>query len=327
MNKIFAVPYNGSSDLIDGIIELGLDKFIYEFYGVDEKFMHGRILIKDPQNFIQDVKKILNLGIEFNYLLNSLNYDDYYINKNKLLLHLKTLEDIGVTILTVNHPLLVDLIKSKGFYFKINSSVNQYINSIDKAETLIKSGYDRIIIDEDELRNIKFIEKICNRIDVPIEVMVNNCCLHGCINRITHQIINNSVHPLIKKTDKFKLNWKFLAKCKKSFIDDPSAFIRASWIRPEDIERYLKCGVKLFKLTGREYPTEYIIQYLKIYSSGQHNGNVFDYIPRFIDTKNRFIDYIENSKLSDYFEHIYNDCDHDTKCPTCETLINKIFNI
>lgn len=326
MNRIFAVPYNGSTDLIDKIFDLGLDKHIFEFFGSDMKFRNSRTLL-NPSQFIIDVKRIIDSGIEFNYLLNSISYEDYYLNIDNLLEHLKLLEDIGVKTLTVVHPELVDIISAKGFKFFINSSVNMFIRNVEKVDLMVDRGYHRIVIAEDNIRDIKLIEKICNHTDIPVEVMINNGCLTGCIDKLSHVTMCGTIHPEMKQTSSLRLDWRFRSICRKQFRNNPELFIRATWIRPEDIKRYLNCGVKLFKLTGRNFPTDTIVKSLKIYSEGKHEGNIFDYIVPFMDSYEIFgHHYIENSSVNNYFEHIFSNCDNDINCPTCNILIKEIIS-
>ncbi|ETR71741.1 MAG: peptidase U32 [Candidatus Magnetoglobus multicellularis str. Araruama] len=273
---------------------------------------------------------MLSHGIRFNYLFNAISYDAY---ASKLILieeKLKKLRDMGVTTLTVSHSLLANFIRSKGFTFEIACSLNNFVNSVDRAMLFIGSGYDRIIVDEDEHRNIKLIQSIYDCCKVPVEILLNNGCVHRCINRISHQSI--FAQSNLEADERLKLCQKMVSTCHSLFNSDFSTFLKANWVRPEDIKRYMAAGVTLFKLVSRTALTDSILQRLAIYSSQAYSGNVLNYVS--VECPKEFyassktthfgFNYLDTEHLSPYFDHVWNDCPGDN-CQICNQWAEKIF--
>ncbi|MCI5192107.1 MAG: hypothetical protein D3915_03110 [Candidatus Electrothrix sp. AU1_5] len=323
--KVFAVPYNGTTELVKSVIDTGLHEQTYEFYGTDNAFISGRTNINtgfpSPEDFESDVKLMLENDIKFNYLLNGTHMDYYIANWELIEEKLKQLRDMGVTILTIVHPFMVRNIRSKGFDFHIRNSVNNFIECVDQAEMFLEAGYDSLIIDEDELRNIPLIQKIVKACKVPVEVMINNTCTRKCIHRFSHQSISSD--PYIDDEGGKKFQNLAFALCSSVYRSNLSMFLKSCWVRPEDLERYLAIGVSLFKLTGRQGPTDYILRCLSIYASGSYTGNVLDYLATKGVPSHYGLKKLEAKYVEPYFEHVWNDCERDN-CPKCQVIADQI---
>ncbi|MCI5192106.1 MAG: hypothetical protein D3915_03105 [Candidatus Electrothrix sp. AU1_5] len=325
--KIFAVPYNGTSEIVKRVIDAGLDEHTYEFYGTDNAFASGRSNTQTgyptPTDFESDVKMMVGKDMKFNYLLNSLNASHYFGNLDFIKDKLKYLSDIGVDVLTITHPFLARMIKSNEFSFDIRTSLNNYVNSVDQAKMFLDLGYNSLIISEDELRNLSLMRKIIEECAVPIEVIINNNCVRKCINRFAHQSMVGDPNVEAERLRKFQK--MMFAQCYGTFHKNFNEFMKSSWIRPEDIPRYLDIGVTIFKLSGRTFPTDDIMRCLTIYASRSYSGNVLDYmIKKPFLTKNTLLKKLEAKYVEPYFEHIWgNECQGDA-CPECQAIADRI---
>jgi collagenase-like PrtC family protease len=327
IKKIFAVPYNGTSELVNRVIDAGLGEHTYEFYGTDGFFASGRpkclTILPDKGQFESDINLMAQNNIKFDYLFNSLHVNQYLQDTALLEDRLKYIRDIGVEVLTVAHPVIAQFIKSKGFSFEIKSSLNSFVNSVERAKMFIKSGYDALILDEDELRNIPLLRKIVQKCDVTFEVIVNNLCTRGCIHRFAHQAVTGN--PDIDSNQVVKMQKIVIGKCHAVLHSDLNMLLSSSWIRPEDINQYLDIGISLFKLTGRLYPTDDILKSLASYAKRAHSGNIFDYLPSRKGGYPLKYGVLDSKYVEPYFEHIWNEkeCERDD-CPKCQAISDQI---
>jgi hypothetical protein len=57
-------------------------------------------------------------------------------------------------------------------------------------------------------------------------------------------------------------------------LADPSQFIKAAWIRPEDLATYAAMGYTTFKLLERGIPSAELLRRGKAYSERRFDGNL-----------------------------------------------------
>ncbi|MDO8596164.1 MAG: hypothetical protein Q7R45_06030, partial [Sulfuricaulis sp.] len=63
-------------------------------------------------------------------------------------------------------------------------------------------------------------------------------------------------------------------RCSRLRLTDPSRFIKAAWIRPEDIAAYEAMGYTTFKLLERGIPSTELLRRVKAYSERRFSGNL-----------------------------------------------------
>ncbi|MBC7963582.1 MAG: peptidase U32, partial [Steroidobacteraceae bacterium] len=59
---------------------------------------------------------------------------------------------------------------------------------------------------------------------------------------------------------------------------DPSNYLRSEFIRPEDLDEYVRMGFTSFKILERGAPTSVMAQRVRAYSEGRFDGNLLDLI-------------------------------------------------
>ena len=59
---------------------------------------------------------------------------------------------------------------------------------------------------------------------------------------------------------------------------DPSNYLRSEFIRPEDIDSYMKMGFTSFKILERGAPTSVMAKRVRAYSEGCFDGNLLELI-------------------------------------------------
>jgi hypothetical protein len=65
-----------------------------------------------------------------------------------------------------------------------------------------------------------------------------------------------------------------LLRCSRLRLTDPSQFIKATWIRPEDLAAYEAIGYRTFKLLERGIPSVELLRRVKAYSERRFDGNL-----------------------------------------------------
>ena len=328
MNNIlarsFCVPYNGDIELVRQVAN-DFSCFVYEFYGSDDAFTSGRTASKVEPASIQAVMRVLEgSGIRFNYLLNSVVLDDYLVNFKKLRLHLAHLREVGVQTVTSSSPYFVSLLKSLGF--EVSTSVMQHIRNDASLARHERLGYDRIILSEDEIRNVPLLRRLAASSELPLEIIINNCCLKECPFRLTHYNAEGSRRPDLPNEARQHLT-SFCKQCKDDWYLDTAAFLSSSWIRPEDLSRYKEVGISLFKITGRTIPSCSILDMLRIYSHGSWGGSIWSYLKPFADSESMYgIRDIDNCDLGPFFEFFYRKgCDGGCyRCNHCHKWAEKL---
>ena len=303
LKKTFCVPFNGDIQLIKYLVENNPEP-IYEFYGTDDLFPSGRWKNPNETAKISEVMDVLRgTGIRFNYLLNSIVFDDYIVHGDALKKHLGELRAWGVDSVTCTSPFLIDLAKSFGF--EVNTSLMQNIRSATSIRYYEKLGYDRILLCEDDIRNTRLIKDMAQSTQLPIEAIIDNVCLMECPFRQTHLSSEGIRHPEFSDAMRQYMS-AYCRQCKQFWHYDASNFLKTSWVRPNDLETLKECGIKLFKMGGRGIETSAIIQKLSIYCQGEFDGDIFEYLKPHMDSKLFLgVDPIQNNDLNEYFEFFH----------------------
>jgi collagenase-like PrtC family protease len=325
--KIFCLPFNGDVDFAIKMAE-NYDGHIYEFYGDDGLFSSGRhgqhLQIADLEPL---VSKLSQFGVKFNYTLNSPNLESYLEKEEFMVSHLKKLRSIGVQNITVTHPVFVKMLKDMGF--QVSSSAVQCISSIPQTIWAEKIGFERIVIAEDINRCLNRLRDLVASVSTPIEIIINNVCILNCPWRMSHYALDGIINPLVSKETWERYN-KVLLSCRDLWKVNPVNFLRATWMRPEEIMRYRKIGVKYIKLVGRDWPSERLQKSFEIYISQEHRGFVFDYLKPGYDVGTRYgIKNLKNKDLDEYFNFFFdndNGCDGlCVACNHCESYAKRLF--
>ena len=263
---------------------------ITEFYGStrDQAYLAARPDFRLPdvsrKNFEKYIKASLDANINFNYTMNTINpgsKQELLIKKDEIQDFVKYLEEVGVNRITVANPILLDIIREVS-NINLEVSTVAHIDAITQIKAY-KEYYnvDKVCANLYKNRDIKWLTRAaswCNTNDVKLELMVNEfCCTGGkdfatnCFFRDSCYMVHASSHT---KEDALSLNGYPMSYCMTSRKTDPANWLRARWVRPEDIQKYVNIGINNFKITGRTGSTEYITTMCKAYLSGQHKGNL-----------------------------------------------------
>lgn len=264
-------------------------------------------------------------GMEFNYLLSAacLGNKEFTIpGRKKIRQLLDWIVSMDVDSVTVAIPYLLQLIKKQYPQLKVCISSFANVNTIQRARYWQDLGADLITLDEFTLnRDFQLLRQIRNSVSCELQLIANNGCLYNCPFVDYHYTSLSHSSQSKDASGGFLIDY-CVFNCKYLRIVNPVNFIRADWIRPEDIHFYEDVGIDSLKLVDRTRPTETIALVVESYDKREYNGNLLDLL--FINYSDSYSTisanspvYIDNRKLDGFIEHlIKNDC-HLKICCEC----------
>ena len=98
------------------------------------------------------------IGIGFNYILNSIYVENYIEHTDELATFLARLREAGVENVTAAHPFMVEMVTSLGF--KTVTSLVQGIRTIEDVKWAEYYGYSRIICSDDLNRKYREMKSL-----------------------------------------------------------------------------------------------------------------------------------------------------------------------
>ena len=274
-----AVPTNFQDDFLTrlpkGNIHYIYGKLASDFVG------GGRPSFILPHPSQRDLKehigKIHKYGLRFNYLLNGfcLSNTEFTISGQREIRRLLDgLIRMNVDSVTVAIPYLAQLIKKNYPELEIYVSSFSNVDSVQKARYWEDLGVDLIVLPPHTLnRDFETLRMMKKHIRCPLELIANNACLFDCPLGDSHKTGSHMSQSNQKQG--FPLNFCAL-NCSYMRVSDKVNFIRATWIRPEDLRSYEEAGIELFKITDRSQTTDFLIRAATSYIERKYDGNLFD---------------------------------------------------
>ncbi|MBI3127062.1 MAG: U32 family peptidase [Candidatus Tectomicrobia bacterium] len=220
-------------------------------------------------------------GMRFNYLLNAACWDNRETTRRgqrELRGLLDWIVSIGAGAVTVSIPSILALIKRSYPALHTRVSVFACVDSVQKARYWEDAGADCICLDSLQVnREFRALEAIRRHVSCDLQLLVNNSCLQHC--SLAHAHMTHLAHASQKghASGGFLVDWCFL-KCTAMKLDDPVNYIRADWIRPEDLGEYERLGYENFKIVERNAPTDLLLARVKAYSERRYEGNLLDLV-------------------------------------------------
>jgi len=213
-------------------------------------------------------------GIAFNYLLNSSclgNREWTRRFQKKLTSLLGSLEQWGISSLTVSTPFLLELIKARFPRFHVKVGIYAQVDTVKRAKFWEDLGADAINLESFSInRDFSRLAAIRRAVRCDLQLIANHPCLPNCPLQYYHQ--NGIAHSSDGSKNIF-IDYCFL-RCSRMRLEDPSLFIKSAWIRPEDLPTYEAMGYGTFKLLERNMPSEDLLKRVKAYSDRRFEGNL-----------------------------------------------------
>lgn len=330
----FSLPCDFKNETIDG------------FQRLNEKYNHCRIIetygqittgnltgsgrrydllpkadIEKLRNYIEYSK---SKSIGFNYTFNASCFANGEFTRKGLLEikdFINKLIDGGVRSFTVSIPSIIELINYLDLNVEIKASAISNIISPDRALFYKKLGVNRIVPNTDVNRDFNTLDKLV-KVFPNIELIVNSICYKNCPYKIFHY--NHESHS--SNPEQVIHNYYF-HRCTIQKANELKDILRCNWIRPEDLDLYLRTGIKYFKIQGRNNVHHGDpVKAIEAYMTGKHEGNLYDLLTLFAPI-NAYHPFINNQKLDGYVSKFFTNrsfckdiCD---ECGYCQVFASK----
>lgn len=251
-------------------------------------------------------------GVRYNVLLNGLclggkQFSDPFL-KN-ILRFVRFIESVGTDGVTAVDPAIIDLVrKNSGLHITVGSWA-EVVEPV-RARRLAAHGVNRIVLHQNVYRDFEMLKKIRDAVDIELEIIPNQGCLYQCEWGVSHH--NMTSHASVLSEEERKELGGFnlpIKRCTAIRQSNPTEFLMSSLIRPEDLRIYEGLGFRLFKIAGRNRPTEWIINCLNAYVNGSYDGNVFDLSCHI--GENRKSTFLPSKCLDGWYSHMGSVRDYD----------------
>ena len=281
-----SVACNFDDALLDGLRPYP----VYEVYGklTSDYFGGGRpsfyLPEVDRRALAQFVRRTHQHGIEFNYLLNaSAMGNQEYTREGQYHIEslLEWLDSINVRSVTVANIFFLRLIKRRYPKFKVRVSAHRFTDTPRKVRFWLDSGADCIVISETNIyREFQIMEAMQRAANgqVELQLIVNNWCRQDCAIAANHAVNLSAASQSTSKG--FPLDYCSLV-CNELRLREPVNYIRANWIRPEDLPLYETMGYHNFKIVERNTPTQILVERTRAYAERHYDGNLLDLVQNY----------------------------------------------
>jgi collagenase-like PrtC family protease len=247
-------------------------------------------------------------GIAFNYLLNASTMGNVEFTRQgqrKFTEMIEWLDSMGVDSITVASVFFLKIIKTRCPRIKVRISSHSFTDTPRKIRFWADSGADYIVISEVGIyREFKVLEAMRKAAGdaVELQLIVNNWCRQDCAIAGIHAAALNSASQ--KNSRGFPLDYCFIY-CNYLRFTEPVNFVRANWIRPEDLHYYEDIGYGNFKIVERNTPTRILVERVKAYYNRRCDGNLLDLLQNYAYPHEKFsgreLEYFSTWRLIKYF--------------------------
>ena len=274
-------------------------------------------------------------GIEFNYLLNGfcLGSADAPAVAAGLSAHLEWIAGLGVTTVTVAHPHVLCAVKQQLPTLRVKMSILADLDTVGKVRTAADMGADEVALSIMQNRDFDFLETVAKVVSCDLTLLVNQVCLAMCAHRYHHGGINSHASRDDEEDTVYGVNYCLL-KCAMEKLTRPSALVKSSWIRPEDLPVYEEIGYETFKIAGREMTTDWLVNAAGAYSARSYDGNLSDILNGIAVMPNdrrgaHKMPLIDNRKLDGFIDQFKRRrCNgHCVECTFCDTVAEEVIDL
>ena len=241
--------------------------------------------------FASYVKKLNDIGVKFNFTMNSIIP---YGSKVEMVKHkkdiqdlVKWLESIGVYRLTIANPEILIMVREVS-NIEVEMSCITHIDTVTQMKYYHETfGVNKFCCSILKNRNKEFLiraQDYCNRNGCILEIMCQEMCgVAGIDNQgshyATHCVFRDSCyicHACNRTKEESMLDNNYpMSYCMSARSSTPEAWLRMRWIRPEDQKIYReKTGINYWKVSGRTGTLEYMKFVLEAYMSESYDGNI-----------------------------------------------------
>ena len=223
------------------------------------------------------------VGIGFSYTLNA---PDLFGSQNDpawwhgLDRFLAALSDAGVRRITAaNHDLLRHL--RDQHTFALSRSLIDGPSTVQETLAAVALGADHVTLNGHRVnRDLGRIRAIRAATDVSLGLNVNLTCRQDCATALDHYRSLGFLSRRDKAGD--QPGWirtePRLLECTLELLEDPTGFVRSSFVPPAYLDLYAEAGVDLFKFSDRTSDTPRLLRTLSAYVDEADELDLFDFV-------------------------------------------------
>jgi collagenase-like PrtC family protease len=280
-----SVACNFDDALVEGLAHYP----VYEVYGklTRDYFGGGRPSFYLPEIGRPELERYVahahRHGIEFNYLLNASTMDNKEFTREgqrQIDELLEWIDGIGVDSVTVATIYMLRLVKRRHPRLKARVSSHRFTDNARKVRFWVDNGADTIVVSETNIhREFKVLEAMQKAAgDTELSLIVNNWCRQDCAIAGNHAVTLSSASQ--QKSRGYPLDYCSL-RCNEIRLNEPVSYLRANWIRPEDLPVYEQMGYHNFKIVERNTPTELLLMRVQAYAQRRYEGNLLNLVQNY----------------------------------------------
>lgn len=286
----------------------------------------GAVAWSGQQRLEQDLAAIKRMGIALNLLLNANCYGAQSVAPHlenlvgSIIAHLA--EIAPVTTVTTASLMIAASIKRHFPDIRVRASVNMRIGTVP-AMDYVKDIFDEFCVQREYNRRperLKELKRWADEHGKSLHILANSGCLNFCSGQIFHDNLVAHEHEIggMKPVADFNpcVCWKYYAD-RRHWV----AFLQNSWIRPEDIEHYLKWS-PVIKLATRMHANPRKV--IQAYAERHFDGNLIDLLEP--GHNPLFAPYVvANARFpADWYART-TACDNNCRnCDYCATVLNRV---
>lgn len=215
-------------------------------------------------------------GLRFNYLVNgSCMGGAEYAEETRRDIegYFAWIRDAGADAVTIAIPFLAEVLRKVAPNIEVVVSTIANVDCLRKAERWQELGADRITLSLMVNRDFPLLEAMRKSVDCELELLANEMCLYDCPYRAYHYDL--MAHASQDGESLANVEYPHLM-CTMRRMADPGEFLKARFLRPEDVVRYEAIGLDLIKLAGRGRDTEGLLRAVSAYLVRRYEGNLLD---------------------------------------------------
>lgn len=240
-------------------------------------------------------------GITFNYLVNAAalyGLEQTRKGQKRIRRALDHLSDIGVDAVTVSLPHLLSIIKKHNPGLRTRIGVFAQVDSAEKARQWEDLGADTICLSAIACnRDFERLAALRAAVKCGLQLIVNASCTPHCAWENTHMHLLSQSSAKGTRNRGFVVDYCFVS-CSMRRLNDPVSYVKAVWIRPEDLGTYAAIGYSDFKVVERSSPADLTVKRAAAYAAGSFEGNFWELIaPVAVIKKQQGIPWFQTARM------------------------------
>lgn len=248
-------------------------KYVYGSLPSEATLRNSANLPSVTEEMIEDQVALMNeMGIGFIYVMNATTGPNSELSEEgrfAIMQRCEWLRGIGARGVVLANPFVVELVRHWYPDLEVHVSVLAEVNSVNLAVHYDRLGVALIHLAPDVNRMIPVLRDIRKAVSCQLSVLVNEGCVFECPLRRYHAGVMSHAQASIEGGYHTDFCYYSCSQWKGARTEE---YLRAPWIRPQDIDAYLDMGMEVVKIAGREKMgdgpashTDWIVQVTQAY--------------------------------------------------------------